>query len=210
MAIVIKTNPLQADAEAVKQAVQALAAGELVIMPTDTVYGLACRADDDEAVRRLFAAKRRALDKPLPLLVAEAETLKAVASELTEAARRLAKAFWPGPLTIVVRKSAVVSDLVTGGQATVGVRVPDLPVARAVLAGCQFPVAATSANVSEEPPAVAVGELSPELIAAVAVILDGGRCPGEVPSTVVEATIDPPRILRQGPITAADIERILE
>ncbi|MEN6641304.1 MAG: L-threonylcarbamoyladenylate synthase [Armatimonadia bacterium] len=209
MPTIIATNPLDPDPGAVASAVSALASGELVVIPTDTVYGVACRADDEQAVRALFAAKRRPLSKPLPLLLEDAGALDSVSSELPDGVRKLAKAFWPGPLTLVVRKSAVVSDLVTAGEATVGVRVPNLPLATAVLTACEFPVAVTSANISDEQPAVAVEELPVELLEAVAVVLDAGRCPGEVPSTVVDATTDPPRILRPGPVTAADIERAM-
>ncbi|MEN6304928.1 MAG: L-threonylcarbamoyladenylate synthase [Armatimonadia bacterium] len=209
MPTIIATNPLDPDPGAVASAVSALASGELVVIPTDTVYGVACRADDEQAVRALFAAKRRPLSKPLPLLLKDAGALDSVSSELPDGVRKLAKAFWPGPLTLVVRKSAVVSDLVTAGEATVGVRVPNLPLTTAVLAACEFPVAVTSANISDEQPAVAVEELPVELLEAVAVVLDAGRCPGEVPSTVVDATTDPPRILRPGPVTAADIERAM-
>lgn len=206
MPTIIATNPLDPDPGAVASAVSALASGELVIIPTDTVYGVACRADDEQAVRALFAAKRRPLSKPLPLLLRDAGALDSVSSELPDRVRKLAKALWPGPLTLVVRKSAAVSDLVTAGQATVGVRVPNLPLATAVLAACDFPVAVTSANISDEQPAVAVEELPVELLEAVAIVLDAGRCPGEVPSTVVDVTTVPPRILRQGPVTEADIE----
>lgn len=206
MPTIIETDPLSPNRDAVTSAACALAAGKLVIIPTDTVYGIACRADDERAVRALFAAKRRPLSKPLPLLLSDAQALEEVSSELPDGVRKLARAFWPGALTLVVRKSALVSDLVTAGQPTVGVRVPDLPVAIAVLAACDFPVAVTSANISDEQAAVAVEELPAELLEAVAVVLDSGRCPGEVPSTVVDVTGVPPRILRQGPVTEADIE----
>lgn len=206
MPTIIETDPLNPNRDAVTSAASALAAGKLVIIPTDTVYGIACRADDERAVRALFAAKRRPLSKPLPLLLSDVRALEKVSSELPDGVRKLARAFWPGALTLVVRKSALVSDLLTAGQPTVGVRVPDLPVAIAVLAACDFPVAVTSANISDEQPAVAVEELPAELLEAVAVALDAGRCPGEVPSTVVDVTTVPPRVLRQGPVTEADIE----
>lgn len=183
------------------EAAETLAAGGLIVLPTDTVYGLACRADDDDAVRRLYAAKHRPLTKALPLLLAESRALDKVATEISPQARRLAARFWPGPLTLVVRKTAVVSALVTAGQPTVGVRVPGLDLTRALLACCPFAVAVTSANLSEEDPACAIDTLPASLLAHVALVLDAGPCPGSVPSTVVDATVSPLRVLREGPIT---------
>jgi len=200
---VIETDANGADEAAVAAAVAALTAGELVVFPTDTVYGIACRADDERAVKGLFAAKRRPLSKALPLPLPDAEALGEVATELDEHALGLAKRFWPGPLTIVVHKAARVSDTVTAGQPTVGVRVPDLRLAREILRACPFPVAVTSANLSDEEPACAIEELPRELLAQVSVVVDGGRCRGMVPSTVVDVTVRPATVLRHGPVTEA-------
>lgn len=190
-----------ADPAVVSAAVATLTAGQLVIVPTDTVYGLACRADEAQAVRKLFAAKGRPLSKPLPLLLAETEALAEVATELDETTWRLAQRFWPGPLTLVVPKAASVSDVVTAGQPTVGVRVPDLTLTRAILRGCSFAVAVTSANRSDEDPSCDVKALPHDLLAMVTLVLDTGPCPGMVPSTVVDVTVRPPRVLREGPVT---------
>lgn len=164
----------------VAAAAEVLAAGDLLVLPTDTVYGLACRADDERAIARLFAAKRRPRTRPLPLLLPSAEALAAVAAGPNEAAARLGAAFWPGALTIVVRKAPAVSDSVTAGRGTVGVRVPDCPLARAVLARCPFPVAASSANLADEDPACEVTDLPGALLAAVALVLDAGPRPGAI------------------------------
>ena len=204
---IVRAEAHTADEATVAAAVEALTAGELVVFPTDTVYGIACRADDAGAVERLFAAKRRPLSKPLPLLLAEAEALAEVATDLDEGIWRLARRFWPGPLTMVVRKTASVSDMVTAGQPTVGVRVPDMILTCAILRRCPFPVAATSANLSEGDPACAVDELPRELLTKVALVVDTGRCPGMMPSTVVDVTVRPARVLRRGPVAEDDIAK---
>jgi len=206
---VLRCEPSAPDAAVVARAAEALAAGELIVLPTDTVYGLACRADDEGAVRRLFAVKRRSEEKALPILLPDAGALATVAAEVSPEAKRLAEAFWPGALTLVARKAAGIPDLVTGGKDTVGVRVPDSAIARAILGACPFPVAVTSANLTDEPPAVCVGDLADELREAVALIVDGGRCPGGTASTVVDVTVEPPIILRQGPITNDELQRVL-
>lgn len=195
--------------DAVAAAVVALAAGELVVLPTETVYGLACRADSEEAVAALYAAKNRPEEKALPVLVADRKGLGRVCADVTPELARLAAAFWPGPLTIVVARSAAICDLATGGLPTVGVRVPDSDVTRAVLQACAFPVAVTSANLSGEAPAVAVAEMPDELLGRVAVVLDAGPCPGATPSTVLDLASDEPRILRAGPVTAEQLGQVL-
>lgn len=202
---VIAADPHGGDAAVIDAAVGAMALGQLIVLPTDTVYGLACRADDEAAVMRLFAAKRRPLTKPLPLLLASAQALTEVATNLDDSVTRLAHSFWPGPLTMVVRKADAISDLVTAGQPTVGVRVPDLPLTQAILQAAPFAVAVTSANFSDEQPASAVGELPQELLRHVALIIDAGPCPGLTPSSVVDVTAAPPRILRQGPISEQQV-----
>lgn len=196
------------DDAAVETAHAALEQGALVVMPTDTVYGLGCRADDVKAVRRLFAAKGRDTEKALPVLVADADGLSSVCA-VTPELRRLAAALWPGPLTVVVAKRDALPDLVTGGKPTVGVRVPDCAPTRALLARCAFPVAVTSANLSGAAPATEIDGLAPELRRQVAVVLDGGRCPGLTPSTVLDLTAQPPRLLRAGPVSAAALAQAL-
>lgn len=204
----LPSDPDAPDPTVVARAAAALAAGQLVVLPTETVYGLACRADDEAALRRLMDVKRRAAEKALALLLPDAARLADVA-DVSPAAQRLAAAFMPGPITLVLRKLPAVSPLVTGGRETVGVRVPDLPLARAILAACAFPVVATSANLAGETPATSVPDLPEELREAVDLIVDGGPCRGGQASTVVDVTVEPPAILRAGPITAEDVRRAL-
>jgi L-threonylcarbamoyladenylate synthase len=184
-----------------------LQAGELVAFPTDTVYGVGAIAWNREAVGKLYVAKLRALDKAIPILLADPADLSLVARDLSAAARRLAEHFWPGPLTLVVPRAAPVPDEVTSGGASVAVRVPDHVVARALIREAGAPLATTSANLSGCPSPTTAHEVSAQLAGRIAMILDGGRCPGGVASTVVDLTGGSPVILRPGPIS---LEHILE
>lgn len=181
------------------------AAGGPVIFPTDTVYGLGARADREAAARRVYEVKGRPAHLALPVLVGSVAGARRVAAEWPEAAQRLAAAFWPGPLTIVVRRREDLSPLVTGGADTVGVRQPDYAPLLEWLEACDFPLAVTSANPSGAAPAVRAEDLPGELVAAVDLVLDGGPCPGGIPSTVVDVTSPLPRVLRPGPISEQEI-----
>jgi L-threonylcarbamoyladenylate synthase len=194
------------DPRALLLALEILHAGGLVAFPTDTVYGLGALAFEGEAVARLYLAKGRLAEKAIPILVGEGEGLDQVGVP-SEMARRLAQAFWPGPLTLVVAKRPEVPEVVslTG---TVGVRVPDHPAARRLLreAGA---LAVTSANRSGGANPRSAGDVMAELGERVQLILDGGTSPGGQPSTVVDCTGDAPRILREGPLTLQQIQRVL-
>lgn len=182
-----------------------LRAGELVAFPTDTVYGVGAIAWDRQAVAKLYTAKLRALDKAIPLLLADADDLDLVAANVPPAARRLAQRFWPGPLTLVLSKAPLIPDEVTAGGDTVAVRVPDHPLARALIRLVDAPLATTSANLSGGPSPVTAQEVAEQLAGRVALILDGGRCPGGIPSTLVDLTGDAPIILRPGPLSLAEL-----
>jgi len=192
-------------------AVRALRRGEPVVMPTETVYGLAVDALCPDAVRRVFALKGRPADNPLIVHVADERGLEAVCDRVPERARDLARAFWPGPLTLVVGRGAAVPDVVTGGRKTVAVRMPGHPVALALLQAFGGPLAAPSANRS--------GRVSPTSVAhavsAMAgcgselVTLDGGPCAVGLESTVIDLTTDPPRILRPGSITSRALSEVV-
>jgi len=186
-----------------------LRAGELVAFPTDTVYGVGAIAWDREAVGKLYVAKLRSLDKAIPILLADPADLDQVARDVSPAVSRLAERFWPGPLTMVVPRSVQVPDEVTAGGDSVAVRVPDHPLARALIREAGAPLATTSANLSGGPSPVTAHEVSAQLAGRVALILDGGRCPGGVASTVVDLTGSSPVILRPGPIGLEEILAIL-
>lgn len=198
-------TPLTADIAA---AVAALGRGEVVGLPTETVYGLAADAENPDAVRRIFALKGRPVDHPVIVHVANASGLDRYGRDLPEAARRLAAAFWPGPLTLVVRRAAHVSDLITGGQDTVGLRAPGHPVAQAVLAAFGRGLAAPSANRFGHISPTTAAHVRAEFGAAVPLVLDGGECPVGIESTIVDLSGARPRILRPGMLDRARIEAV--
>ena len=203
------TAVLSADETAIRRAIQVLKGGGLVVFPTDTVYGVGAHAFMPKAVEKLYTAKIRPRDKAIPILLAKVEDLALVAEEIPEVAWELMERFWPGGLTLVLPKKAAVPDMVTAGQPNVAVRVPDHPVPRALIEGLGAPLAATSANLSGHPSPVTAEEVRAELGGRIELILDGGRCPGGIPSTVLDLTADPPAILRQGAIAAEKIKAIL-
>jgi L-threonylcarbamoyladenylate synthase len=190
-------------------AVELLRSGELVAFPTDTVYGVGAICWNEAAVARLYTAKLRSLDKAIPILVADPADLELVADHLPPAGLKLAKAFWPGPLTLVVPKAAVVPAAVTAGGNTVAVRIPNHDLTRALIRAAGAPLATTSANLSGGPSPVTAVEVAEQLAGRVAMILDGGRCPGGAASTVVDVTGPRPQVLRAGPLTEADILAVL-
>jgi L-threonylcarbamoyladenylate synthase len=193
----------------IDRAVDLLRAGELVAFPTETVYGLGANAENEPAVRRLFAAKGRPVDHPVIVHLAEAAQINDWARDIPQAAWRLGEKFWPGPLTLILRRSLRALDVVTGGQDTVGLRVPSHPVARELLSKFGGGIAAPSAN--------RFGRLSPTLAAhvrqelgdAIPCILDGGPSQVGLESTIVDLTGEEPVLLRPGRITAQQIEQLL-
>jgi L-threonylcarbamoyladenylate synthase len=192
------------------QAIQVLRTGGLLAFPTDTVYGVGAHAWLPDAVRRLYVAKRRPRDKAIPLLIASVDALSQVAVDVPQAATILARRYWPGALTLVLRRHPRVPDAVTSGQETVAVRVPDHPVTQALIAALGAPLAATSANLSGQPaPDTAQGVLA-QLEARIDLVLDGGTCPGGIASTIVDLTVTPPAILRAGGISPQEIAELLD
>jgi L-threonylcarbamoyladenylate synthase len=190
-------------------ATRALLDGGLVAFPTDTYYALGAVATNAGAVARVFAAKRRDAGEPLPVLVADQDQWRAVADALPEVALRLAERFWPGALTIVSRRAPYLPPALTGGRDTIGVRQPRSPLAIGLCRAVGAPLVGTSANTHGQPAPVSAAEVALDLGAAVDVILDGGRCPGARPSTIVDVTQTPPRIVRAGPIGPGALREIL-
>ena len=200
---------MEPDEAAIAAGARALADGRLVAFPTETVYGLGADALDPHAVAGIFAAKGRPTDHPLICHVASADALDPLVAAVTPAARALADAFWPGPLTLVMPRSRAVPDAVTGGRDTVAVRVPAHPVALALLRAFDGPVAAPSANRFGRPSPTSASDVADELGDAVAVILDGGPCEIGIESTVLDLTCDPPQVLRPGRISAEQVAQVL-
>ena len=194
---------LAASPDSIPLALDILKSGGLVAFPTDTVYGVGALAFDGAAVESIYAAKGRSVEKSIPILIGDPHDLANVTLEAPEMAARLATRFWPGPLTLVVSKHPNLPEAVSA-TLTVGVRVPDHPVARALLRAAG-PMAVTSANLSGQPSPSTAQEVFAQLGGRIALIIDGGKTPGGVPSTVVDCLGAEPQILREGPITQADI-----
>ena len=188
--------------------IESLRRGGLVVFPTDTVYGVAALARDAKAVAGIFQAKQRPPQLPIPVMVASPEQLSEIARPGADF-YRLAAAFWPGPLTIILPKTDALPPIVTAGGDTVALRIPDHPLALRLLQRVGEPLAVTSANLSGQPPARTAQEARAQLDGRVDAIIDGGPAPGGEPSTIVDLTQSPPKILRHGPISKSDILKIL-
>lgn len=188
---------------------QALKEGKLVVLPTDTVYGLAASARSEAAIDRLYAAKGRPDDKPIPLLLSDPDRMSVVCSTIPDAARCLAEHFWPGPLTIVLPKAEHLPPNLTT-LPTVGVRVPDHDLTRAVIRAMGGALAVTSANLSGGANPLAVVEAFKQLGQSVIYYMDDGPAPGGVPSTVAAFDADGAlRVLREGPITELELRAVI-
>lgn len=197
------------DADGRAAAIEALRAGGIVALPTDTVYGIAVALATPGGIEDLFAAKDRPPDRAIMLLLADAGQAPTI-GEWPPAAAALAAAFWPGGLTVVVPQRADVAlpAVLTGGAATIGLRVPDHDAPRE-LAAAVGPLPTTSANRSGQPEASDAAAIVDQLGHAVGIVIDGGHAHGGPPSTVVDCTVDPPRILRIGAISPDAIDAVL-
>jgi L-threonylcarbamoyladenylate synthase len=195
----METRTLPADlGTALEQAVIILREGGLVAFPTDTVYGLGALAFDDAAVRSIYQAKGRPAEKAIPVLLGDFRDLEQIASAVPDMARKLAAHFWPGPLTLVVPKNPALPEAVSGTPG-VAVRIPAHPAARALLR-LTGPMAVSSANLSGQSSPVTAQEVALQLGGRIPLVLDGGKSPGGLPSTLVDCMGQEPAILRQGPV----------
>ncbi len=204
----MKTIVIDAGSHGVKKrALQVLKSGGLVAFPTDTVYGLAADPWDDDAVRRLYAVKERPKQLPIPLLLSDTAEVGRVAV-LAGRCARLPERFWPGGLTLVLEKKASVSAAVSS-RPTVAVRVPDLRLTRDVIKGAGGVLAVTSANLSGGPDSVTAQDVEGQLGGRIPLILDGGACPERIPSTIVDCSVSPPRLLRRGATSEEDLVAVV-
>ncbi len=200
----MQTEILPASApDTIPHAYNVLQKGGLVAFPTDTVYGVGALAFDGKAVESIYVAKDRSAEKAIPILIGDFDDMEKVGTNIPIVARKLATRFWPGPLTLLVPKRLDLPAAVSA-TATVGVRVPDHEVARQLLrlAG---PMAVTSANISRGQSPVTAQEVYEQLADRIALIIDGGKTPGGVASTVVDCTISELKILREGPISLEEL-----
>jgi L-threonylcarbamoyladenylate synthase len=192
----------------ITSAVAVLKSGGLVAFPTDTVFGLGALADNVEAIKRIYAVKQRPASQAMPLLLSSLDEVDSVAVDVSETARRLMRRFWPGGLTLVVKKAAWLPDVITAGGSSVAIRVPDHPVPLALIRQVGKPLVGTSANRSGEDSPLTVEEVVSQLGGKIDMIIDDGThvLPGE--STILDVTVDPPRIIRQGVVSRSEIEKI--
>lgn len=188
---------------AVAEALMVLRRGGLVVLPTDTVYGVACDPWNPEAIARLYAAKARPSTLAIPVLVASPADVSAVATVLPTTFIAGVARFWPGALTLVVPRKAEVPEILCAGKESIAVRMPDHPFALALLRAAGGVLAVTSANRSGEPSTATADDAYAELAGKVELLLDGGPCPGGSASAIIDLTVAPPRLLRRGPLSAA-------
>jgi L-threonylcarbamoyladenylate synthase len=196
--------------EQIERGVSILKEGGLVAYPTDTVYGLGASAAINEAVEKVYTVKDRPRNMALPLLLADVSWINEVATSVPEVARSLIEMFMPGALTLVLFKSEAVSYLITGGSATVAVRVPANPIAIALIKGLGMPVVGTSANLSGKPSPLTADEVYSQLGDSVDLIIDGGMCPGGRESTIVDVTGEAPVIIREGAISREELDKVVK
>ena len=201
MTDVLAIDAAHPDPDRIARAADCLRRGGLVAFPTETVYGLGVHALDAAAVRRLFEAKGRPANDPLIVHVPSLAAASPLVAQLPPAAPLLARAFWPGPLTLVMPRSAVVPDAVTAGLPSIAIRVPAHPIARALIDAAGIPVAAPSANLFSRPSPTAAAHVLHDLDGRIDLVLDGGPTAVGVESTVLDLTCDPPVVLRPGAIT---------
>lgn len=195
--------------EDVERAAEILRRGGLLGIPTETVYGLGANGLDEDAVRRIFEAKGRPQDNPLILHIPSADWLSRYGEDIPAAAYRLAERFWPGPLTVIVKRRRNVPDVTTGGLETVGMRCPDHPVTLAIIEAAGVPVAAPSGNVSGRPSPTCARHMLEDMDGRIDGIVDGGACGVGVESTIIDLTGEMPRLLRPGGLPLEELREVL-
>jgi L-threonylcarbamoyladenylate synthase len=205
---VLATHTPELFQKAVRRAAELLRAGEVVALPTETVYGLAANALDERAVTKIFQIKGRPDNNPIIVHVASNEMAKRCVEHWPERADKLSKAFWPGPLTLVLPRASEIPELVTAAGATVGIRWPSHPFIQAVIRECGFPLAAPSANLSNCVSPTNAGHVRTQLAEQIPLIVDGGQSQVGIESTVLDLTVSPPRILRPGMIHAESLAAV--
>lgn len=194
---------------ALKKSAELLKNGEVVGIPTETVYGLAANAFDEEAVKKIFIAKGRPSDNPLIVHISKFEDLEPLVEEIPEKVKAMVQKFWPGPLTMIMKKSDKISSVVSGGLSTVAVRMPKSDYARAIIENCNLPLAAPSANLSGSPSPTNAKYVFDDMNGRVPLIIDGGSCEIGVESTVISFAENPPRLLRPGGVTLEEMTELI-
>jgi L-threonylcarbamoyladenylate synthase len=207
--MVLKAEPPSYSPESIQRAGAVLRAGGVAVFPTETVYGVGADIRNAEAVGRVFFLKHRKPSQPLMAHCASPVQMLEYVAEVPERVQSLISRFWPGPLALILRSTDKVPAVVTGGGRTIGIRMVGHPVARDLIEELGAPVAGTSANPHGEPATSRFDAISPELLEQVDVALDAGLCGRDMPSTVLDVTCDPPRVVRVGAVSVQDIEAVV-
>ncbi len=192
------------------EAAELIKNGDIVVFPTETVYGLGANAFDGNAVRKIFEAKGRPMDNPLIAHIADISWIDKLAVDVSDSAKAVIKAFMPGPITVILKRSKAVPDEVTAGLDTVGIRFPKHNVARQFIKACGVPLAAPSANTSTKISPTSAQHVFEDMKGRIPLILQGGECEVGIESTIVDMTVDVPTILRPGAITADMLVKVLD
>ncbi|MGH7977134.1 MAG: L-threonylcarbamoyladenylate synthase [Limisphaerales bacterium] len=206
---ILQTHTPELFQKAVRRAAELLRTGEVVALPTETVYGLAANALNENAIAKIFRIKRRPANNPIIVHIAGIEMAKSCAKKFPMVAEKLAKSFWPGPLTLVLPRAEKIPKIVTAGGETVGIRWPSHPFIQAVIREYGFPLAAPSANLSERVSPTNAEHVRAQLAGKISLIVDGGQSQVGIESTVLDLTVSPPRILRPGMIHAESLAAVI-
>ncbi len=210
MSLIVTLDPDKPDANLLKKGINAIRSGETVAFPTETFYAVGVSAYREEAIRKVFAIKGREDNKPLPLIIEGKTMLEKVALEIPEVAHILIQEFWPGGLTLIFKASPRVPPILTAHTGTIAVRDSSHLLARLLVAGAQVPITATSANLSGNTSCSSAEEVETQLGGLIDLILDGGTTEGLLPSTILDLTKTPPRIVREGIIGSELLQPFIE
>ncbi len=197
----------QVTPEIIQEGIGLLKTGTPVSFPTDTVYALGAPVNDVKCVKKVYEIKRRPFTRALPILLAAADDISLVACGVSDIAKDLMREFWPGALTLVFNKTPFVMDIVTGGKSTVAVRIAAHPLAIEIVKGVGVPLVGTSANIHGKPSPTTAQEVFTQIGGEVELIIDAGRTPGGIESTIIDMSMDKPTIIRQGAVTRKAIEK---
>jgi L-threonylcarbamoyladenylate synthase len=207
---IIRIDPQQPSPQSLISAVEILRVGGLVVYPTETFYGLGVDALNQKAIKKIFAIKRRSFSQPLLILIPDQDYLPRYVNEVPEVARRLMERFWPGPLTLIFFASPRLPSILLGEANKIAIRVSSHPIAQALTKGLNSPITSTSANVSGAQSPFTPEEVSFQLGDKIDLLIDGGRTPGEKPSTIIDVTSSSPQLIREGMVPFSEILTFLE
>lgn len=206
---VVRVDPLHPDPPVISKAGNIILKNGVVIFPTRCLYGIGAPALNEAAVKKVFSIKRRPLDNPILVLIPGPDFLEDLVTHIPESAEKLMNAFWPGGLTLVFQARSDIPGPLTAGSGKLGIRIPSHPVARDLVKRVNIPITGTSANLSGRSGCSRIEDLDPDILRSSDLVLDAGQLMGGVGSTVVDVTLSPARVVREGTISARDIRRLL-